>query len=125
MYIYYNPNKRNKNAKDCVVRALTLAVNKSWDDVYDELSNLGKYKGEWGCFSTVWGPYLRKHNFKRRSIPDVCPDCYTFEDFSNDHRYGVYVVATNSHVATIIDGVIYDAWDSSNEIPEFYYFKEV
>ena len=125
MYIQYNPNPINGNAKDCVIRALTIAVGKNWFRVYDELSELGRSRGTWGCYSTVWEPYLRKHNFKKRSIPDYCPDCYTFKDFAKDHPRGVYVIASESHVAVIEDGNLYDSWDSSDEIPEFYYFEEV
>lgn len=31
---YYNPNKKNKVAGDCVIRMLTIVTNKSWNDCY-------------------------------------------------------------------------------------------
>ena len=74
--------------------------------------------------NAVWSSYLKKRGFKKDIIPNACPDCYTIEDFCEDNPYGIYVVCTGSHVATIIDGNLYDAWDSSREVPTFYFYKE-
>ena len=37
MFIQYNPNPEGKSTGDCVIRALTKALNKSWEQVYVEL----------------------------------------------------------------------------------------
>lgn len=37
MYINYNPNPQGIKTGDCVVRALTLALNKSWHEAYIQL----------------------------------------------------------------------------------------
>ena len=34
-WIFYNPNPYGNNTGDCVIRALTLAFGKNWDDVYN------------------------------------------------------------------------------------------
>jgi len=73
---------------------------------------------------SVWGALLRQNGFKRRAIPDSCPDCYTAEDFLRDHPEGIYVLGFGGHVATAIDGVLYDAWNSSHEIPQFFWEKK-
>lgn len=72
----------------------------------------------------VWGTYLVGEGFSRRVIPDTCPDCYTVKDFANDHRWGVYVLATGDHVVAVEDGDYYDAWDSGDEIPTYYFQKK-
>ena len=28
-----------------------------------------------------------------------------------------------NHVATVVDGILYDSWDSSNEIPQYFWHK--
>ena len=123
MYIYYDPNPRGaKQAGDCVIRALSLAVNKSWEEVYLELSMLGFRMGDIMSANHVWGEYLRGYGFTRKSIPDACPSCYTVSDFCFDNPVGLYVLATGSHVVTAIDGDYFDAWDSGREVP-MYYFK--
>jgi len=89
------------------------------------MSAINGYKmGDMPSSNSVWGAVLRQNGFYKHVIPNTCPDCYTFEDFAKEHGEGVYVIGTGSHVATVIDGVLYDAWDSSNEIPVFYWSKE-
>ena len=46
------------------------------------------------------------------------------EEFAAEHPKGIYVLGFGNHVATIIDGIIYDSWDSSKEIPQYYWHKE-
>ena len=67
----------------------------------------------------VSGAVLRKHGFIRETIPDTCPDCFTAEDFCRENPEGTFVLYFGEHVATVVDGDIYDAWDSSREIPQF------
>ena len=73
---------------------------------------------------SVWGSVLRQNGFYRHAIPNSCPDCYTIEDFAEEHPEGVYVVGTGTHVCTIRDGIVFDSWDSTQEIPQFYWHKE-
>ena len=67
--------------------------------------------------------YLKKNGFHRRTIPDDCPDCYTIADFCKDHPKGTYIIGTGSHLTTVIDGDLWDSWDSSNECPVYYFEK--
>ena len=48
---------------------------------------------------------------------------YTAKDFALDHPMGVYVLGFGNHVATVEDGRLYDSWDSSQEIPQYYWEK--
>ena len=70
---------------------------------------------------SVWGDVLRADGFRRFALPNACPDCYTAADFCRDHPQGVYVLAFGGHVATVRDGWLLDAWDSSAESPIYYY----
>ena len=45
MYKYYNENPLNRYEDDCVIRAISCATNKSWDYVYDYLSDIAQYEG--------------------------------------------------------------------------------
>ena len=38
MFKYYNANPLGRNVNDCSVRAIACATDRSWYDVYDELS---------------------------------------------------------------------------------------
>ena len=119
-YKYYNPNQYG-NTGDCVVRALSKALNQSWDITYWDLCDIGFLQGDWGNSNRVWDVYLRDCGFVRKVIPNTCPDCYTIRDFSNEHPIGTYVLATGNHVVAVVDGDYYDSWNSGNEVPIYYY----
>ena len=74
--------------------------------------------------NAVWGAYLRSQGFKRHIIPNTCPDCYTLNDFCEDHPNGMYIVALQNHVVAVNDGDYFDTWDSGEEMPLYYFSKE-
>lgn len=45
MYKFYNANALNRYEDDCVIRAISCATNRSWDYVYDYLSDIAQYEG--------------------------------------------------------------------------------
>ena len=80
--------------------------------------------GDMPSSNSVWGAVLRQNGFQRKAIENECPDCYTAEDFAKDHPSGIYVLGFGHHVATVKDGRLYDSWDSSDEVPQYYWAKE-
>ena len=124
-YIEYNPNPEGKRTDDCVVRALSKVLGYDWEKTYADLSVQGmQYHDLWNK-NYVWINYLRKAGYNRAIIPNTCPDCYTIRQFCYDHPKGTYILATGAHVVTAIDGDYYDTWDSGNEVPIYYYTREV
>lgn len=123
-WIMYNPSPTGRNVGDCSVRAIAKALGTDWETAYALIALNGYLMGDMPSSNSVWGAVLRQNGFYRSAIPNTCPECYTIADFANDHPDGVYVVGTGSHVVTIRDGVIYDSWDSSQEIPQYYWHKE-
>lgn len=121
MWKYFNPNPAGRKVGDCSVRAVAAALGVSWEDAYSMITANGFQMGDMPSSDSVWGSVLRQHGFYRYAIPNKCPDCYTAEDFAADHPKGVYVLGFGGHVATVIDGVLYDSWDSSNEIPIYFW----
>lgn len=117
-YKYYNPNPAGARVGDCTVRALCKATGKSWDEVYCGLCAYGHRLKDMPSANTVWGAYLRGQGFSRRLIDDA-PWIYTVEDFAKGHPTGVYVLALDSHVVCVKDGMYFDAWDSGQEVPAY------
>lgn len=120
---YFNPNPAGRAVGDCAVRAVAAALGVDWETAYAMIANAGYLMGDMPSGNGVFGAVLRQNGFYRHSVPNTCPDCYTLAEFAEDHPDGVFVVGTGNHVATIRDGVILDAWDSSNETPVFYWQK--
>ena len=124
MYSYFNPNPiKNNRVGDCVIRAISKSLNQSWEETYIELCLLGYIMGDWGSSNAVWNAYLKSKGFIREIVSNDCPDCYTINDFANEHPNGTYIIGTGTHAVTIVDGVIYDAWNSENEQPIYFYYK--
>lgn len=124
MWIEYNPNPTGRRVEDCAVRAVAKALGIDWEQAYALITSAGYSMGDMPHSNSVWGAVLRQHGFYRKAIPDTCPDCYTAENFCRDHPHGIFVLGFGRHVATAIDGNIYDSWDSSREIPQYFWYKK-
>lgn len=122
MWIKYNPNPTGRSVGDCAVRAVAKALNTDWETAYVMICVNGYAMGDMPSSDSVWGAVLRQNGFYRQSLPNRCPDCYTVEDFCYDHPEGVYVLGFGGHVATIVDGNLYDSWDSRKEIPIYMWY---
>lgn len=120
-YFYFNPNPAGKQVGDCVVRAIAKASGQSWEEVYAGLALQGFQMADLPNANSVWGSYLRDKGFSRFVIPNTCPDCYTVSEFAKEHPHGTYILALSNHVVCVGNGNYYDAWDSGNEIPLFYW----
>ena len=117
MWIPINPNPNGLYVGDCVVRAISIALRKSWDYVYWMIAIQGFIDGNMPSTNAVWEHYLQNVGFVRYSLPDRCFPCYTVKDFCNDHPYGDFILATGTHVIAIMNGFYFDAWDSGDEVP--------
>lgn len=124
-YVKTNPNPLKKNVGDCTVRAISLATGKEWNETYVDLCLQGFQMADMPSSNSVWGEYLIENGFSYHVLPDTCPYCYTVRDFARDHKTGVYVLGTGTHVIAVIDGFYMDAWDSGDKTPLFYFSKEV
>lgn len=124
MFIEYNPNPTGRRVGDCAVRAVSKALNVDWENAYALIALNGYQMGDMPSSNSVWGSVLRQNGFYRKSLPESCPDCYTAEDFCRDNPKGIYVLGFGTHVATVVDGNIYDSWDSSKEIPQYFWYRK-
>lgn len=119
-YVKTNPNPCKKIVGDCVIRALSIAENKRWQDIYIDLTMQGLEMCDMPSSNNVWKSYLMNKGYM---LYPITADL-TVKEFADVHRYGTYVLGTGDHVVTVIDGCYYDTWDSGDETPVFYLFKE-
>lgn len=124
MYIYYNPNPLGKRNGDCVIRGISKVTNQSWDNAYLDMALQGYLIKDMPSSNEAWETYMHNIGFRRHMIPDECPMCYTVSEFCRDHPIGLFLLGTGSHVVAVEDGNYYDAWDSGNEVPVYYWAKE-
>lgn len=120
-YIYFNPNPLGKRVGDCVIRAIAKLTRQNWETVYIGITTTGYELCDMPSSNAVWAAYLKRLGYRRFVIPDTCPQCYTVRDFCIDNPKGNFLVATGSHVVAVSNGDYYDAWDSGEEIPIYYW----
>ena len=121
----YNANPQGRNEGDCTIRALSLAYNLSYANVKSDLISLGnKNKSKFNTFPTI-NAFMEKHRFKKYlNNEDGSINVSTVENFAKKYRHGNYVVRCSDrskqdmshafHLVAVIDGKIYDTWDSGN-----------
>lgn len=124
MYIPTNPNPHNNLTGDCVIRAICIAEDKSWDDIYLDLMVKGFQMKDMIESNALWNSYLHSLGYKRYIIPDSCPDCYTIRDFAEDHPQGTYILGTGTHAVCVKSGNHMDTWDSGHKVPIYFWKKE-
>lgn len=110
MFRYYNANPRGNNIEDCVVRCLSVLTNRSWRDVYDELSYLAGNKGLMFDDVDFVEDYL-DNRYRRQ-----CHYSKTIGEFAKEYPYGRYAVTMNGHITAIINGDVIDSFDPSNHV---------
>ena len=124
MWKEYNPNPNGRRVEDCAIRAVAKALGIDWKAAYAMITAEGYAMSDMPHSNSVWGAVLRQNGFTREALPNTCPDCYTAEEFLQDHPEGVYVLGFGRHVATAINGKLYDSWDSAQEIPQYYWYRK-
>ena len=121
MYVEYNVNPYKK-VGDCVVRAIAMFLDQSWEETYWDLCDKGAELYDMPSSNEVWGEYLLDKGCKRHIIPNECR-CYTVEDFCRDNPRGAFLLATGSHAIAVINGDYIDTWPSGSELPIFFYSR--
>lgn len=111
MYKYYNANANNNFVNDCVIRAISVAENKSWGDTYDDLSRIAKNNGILLDDVNFVEPLL---DYRYKRISTRYGD--TVQDIIEDHPIGIYLVTMNGHITVIKNGTVYDTFDCRERI---------
>ena len=123
-YRYFNPNPDGKKVGDCVIRAIGFLTGQDWTETYLGITLQGLEMFDMPSSNAVWAEYLKRRGYRRYIIPDSCPNCYTVEEFCRDNPQGTFLLATGNHVVAVKDGDYFDAWDSGNETPIYFWRKE-
>ena len=124
---YYQPNKKDLKDKygDCVIRALTKALDKTWLEVFEELVPIAKQlqcmPNTPICYKTLLMnkgfEYVGISNKKGTTRPTV-------ESFTKEHKEGTYILRVANHIVASVDGMYYDTWDSGNKSLYGYWIKK-
>lgn len=105
MYRFYNANAVGNFVNDCVVRAISTAEGKTWDETYKELSTIAQAQGILLDDVNFVEGYLDKR-YRRK------PHCAkVVGELIEEYKKGIYLVTMEGHITVIIDGILYDTFD--------------
>lgn len=119
-FIYYNASPNGQKRNDCVVRALSLALDLDYFDVEDLLVEIGDYyECEELCvccykylIQNIIG--LKPYSGKNRTVDEIVeenPEC-------------VLIIRVEGHLTCAIRGAIYDIFDPGDMIVDRYWIVE-
>ena len=112
MYKFCNRNPLGVFEDDCVVRSISCATNRSWDNVYDELSDLAQHNGTMMDNREFVRWYLDTRYTRSDDKPKMV------YQVANEFKNNIVLCTMNGHICCIKYGIIYDTFDPSNRFVE-------
>lgn len=111
-FVYYNNNPYGIKEEDCVTRSITLASGLDYFDVANKLQLTAELLGCEKLCVCCYDFLIEKVLL----FPKVAIDRgMTVRDFAEQHPRGIYLLRMDGHITTLIDGILYDLWDSSKK----------
>lgn len=120
----YNDGGRSKyfkanNVRDCAIRAIAIATQQDYKEVYDNLKKLNKGEScRNGTPNKISKKYLKQLGWKwigiNRKNGESCKlNKEDMEKFINN--YDRIIIRVSKHLTTIIDGCLNDTFDCSRD----------
>lgn len=105
MYKFYNANAVNRYEDDCVIRAISCATNKSWDYVYDYLSDIAQAEG------TLFDKREFVINYLDRTYRRMNGIYGSVGEVSGRYPASTLLITMPGHITCSKNGIIYDTFD--------------
>lgn len=133
---YYNANPKNRMTTDCVIRAISTATEIPYTQVVMEMAEMQCKTGYDPSENKLIDMYLQSKGWCRRSQPRKIDNTkYTGAEFCQEIREGTRwsesvfdyqrIVANigGHHTVAIINGKVWDIWDSTDGCIGNYWVK--
>lgn len=106
-------------ARDCVVRAIAIATDLPYMQVYSDLAERNAEKGDAktareGTNRKIYQPYLEALGWAWRPTMGIGTGC-TMHLRADDLPPGTVICKVTKHIVCVIDGVIHDTHDPSRD----------
>ena len=119
MEFIYNDGGRNKyfkasGVKDCAVRAISIATNKDYKEVYDALKKINKGDScRNGTPKKVSKKYLASIGWKWQPCIGFGTGVLVHLDSNELPNEGTFIAQVSKHLACVRDGALEDTYDCS------------
>lgn len=143
--INVNKNPKGIKTNDCVIRAIAVATNKNWDDVYKDLCEIAFKKKRMPNDKQVYETYLERLGWEKHKQPrsDIYESGYkgtykkyTVEEFVTNlnlekniqRKHDVYIITVAHHMTCVLfennEYDIHDMWNCENKTIRNYWTKQ-
>ena len=127
-----NVNPKGKKTGDCVIRALTVATGKKYEDIYRELFEISLKTGWILNEKRVEDKLLERYGFVKHKQPRKYDNTkYTIGEI-DQITSGLYVdgkevktvvIRCAHHLTVVVDNTLVDTWDCRYKCISNYYTK--
>ena len=109
--------KGKKDAGDCVVRAIAIALELDYKYVYDEIAKrnklaYGKRTARDGVHKKIYDKFLKENGWVWHSAPKFDGR----KAYHRDMPKGYVIGRMAKHLVAIKDGIVYDTFDSRHKM---------
>lgn len=110
MYKFYNANAVGNFVDDCVIRAISVAENNTWDYTYNKLSDMAQAQGRMIDDAVFVRNYLDKH-YKRLPKMNV-----SVGELAGMYPDMILLITMKGHITCSMppNGTIIDSFDCRN-----------
>jgi hypothetical protein len=113
-FTYYNNNPLSLEEEDCVTRAIALASNLPYSAIKDKLYYMAQLL-DCNALCVCCYSKLLDYIFQYDRVP--CKG-YTVGEIVQKYDNSTLLIRMNGHLTCAIDGILYDLWDSSEELAD-------
>ena len=125
LWAYYNPNPRDLDTCDCVIRALCAVTGKDWYEVFDKCCEIARENATMPNSNKLAIKRCEAFGLEPRTIarPKKGEKSLTVRAFCKQHPHGKFILSTVHHDLAVIDGKYYDTYKNYGQKVYKYYEK--
>lgn len=120
MFKYFLATPNGEHIGDCVIRAISTATGMKYEDVLNKLYISSNYFNCDMLVKECYSKLLKKYT-KAKYIVD---EDITAGELAERYKDKVLIMRVPNHLLCSRFGIIYDTWDSSNELVDTFWIVE-
>ena len=114
---FFNVNPHKRLGGDCVVRAICVFLDISWEQCVREMTELGIKKGVLLNDKSCINYYLESKGYKKMPMPRKDDNTrYTAKEFCQElaDSSKKYILSLAGHETVVVNGKVNDIWDCTD-----------
>lgn len=121
---FYNANPKNRRTGDCVVRALSLALEQSWEDTLTGLFHVSLKVKSVPNSDDTYPAYLKEQGWIQMKQPRKKDGKkYTVGEWVKANEDKTMVISMANHCVCAKGGKVWDIWDCTGKSVCKYWVK--